>query len=216
MPKQIDSSSKVAYIYNAVTDKWHPLAGTVNTAAPHTWSGEQSFSSVTTFEQVLKAKAGVNNFLNPEQRDAAFVGVSNENKKGIVCFVRNNAAGSAINDLQFFDGTNWRSYSDSASLLSKTNVASYTLELSDAGKTIMASSDTVNEIVIPANSTVPFVIGQRFDIIRYGVGITSITAVQGVTINSKNSNKKIAAQFSGATLIKTDVNTWTLIGDLTA
>lgn len=216
MAKTIDSSSKVAYIYNSTTDKWHPIAGTVNTAAPYTWSGEQSFTSTTTFEQVLKAKAGVNNFLNATQRDAAFANISSENKRGIVCFIRVDSSGLPLNDLQFFDGTSWRSYGDSAILLTKTNTASYTIGLADAGRTILALSDTVNEIVIPADSTVSFAIGQRLDIIRYGAGATSISAVQGVTINSKNSNKKIAAQFSGATLIKTNENTWTLIGDLTA
>ena len=174
------------------------------------------FSTAVTFDSVVKAKAGVNNFLNPAARDLIFNGISSENKKGIVCFVRNDAAGLPINQIQYFDGTNWRSYSDSTPLLSKTNTATYTIVLEDAGRTIIANSDTANTIVVPANSTTPFVIGQRLDIIRYGVGITSISGADGVTIQSKNSNKKIAARYSGATLIKLEENTWILVGDLIA
>lgn len=216
MPKVIDSESKVAYIYSSATDKWHPIAGAVNTGAAYTWSADQQFSTTVTFESVVKAKAGVNNFLNPAARDLAFTGVSLENKKGVVCFVRNDASGLPINQIQYFDGTNWRLHSDSTLLLSKTNTATYTITLEDAGRTIIANSDTLNEVVVPANSTTPFVIGQRLDIIRYGVGLTSIAGANGVTIQSKNSNKKIAARYSGATLIKIEENTWILVGDLIA
>jgi len=216
MPKVIDSESKVAYIYSSATDKWHPIAGAVNTGAAYTWSADQRFSSTVTFDTVVKAKAGVNNFLNPAARDLVFADISAENKKGIVCFVRNDAAGLPINQIQYFDGTSWRSFSDSTPLLSKTNTATYTITLEDAGRTIIANSDTANEILVPANSTTPFVIGQRLDILRYGVGITSIAGAVGVTIQSKNSNKKIAARYSGATLIKIEENTWILVGDLIA
>jgi hypothetical protein len=216
MPKVIDSESKVAYIYSSATDKWHPIAGAVNTGAAYTWSADQRFSSTVTFDTVVKAKAGVNNFLNPAARDLVFTDISAENKKGIVCFVRNDAAGLPINQIQYFDGTSWRSSSDSTPLLSKTNTATYTITLEDAGRTIIANSDTANEILVPANSTTPFVIGQRLDILRYGVGITSIAGAVGVTIQSKNSNKKIAARYSGATLIKIEENTWILVGDLIA
>ena len=88
----------------------------------------------------------------------------------------------------------------------------------DAGKTINAlctTPDTIT-ITVPANSTTPFVNGQKIEIFRSGTGDVSIAGAGGVTINSKNSNKKIAAQFSGCVLVKTDTNTWLLIGDLTA
>ena len=75
---------------------------------------------------------------------------------------------------------------------------------------------TANDLTVPLNSSVPFIIGQRMDVVQTGAGQTTIVPVLGVTINSKNSNKKIAARYSGATLIKTDTDTWLLIGDLTA
>jgi hypothetical protein len=46
----------------------------------------------------------------------------------------------------------------------------------------------------------------------------AVTFVQGSGVNilSKNSNKNIASRWSGATIVKTDTNTWVLIGDLIA
>jgi hypothetical protein len=131
-----------------------------------------------------------------------------------VCFVRQEDSGEIINQIQYYYNGVWRSYQDSTTLNEKTS--SYTLVLSDAGKTINMNVGTANDLTVPLNGSVPFVIGQRLDIVQTGAGQTTIVATGGVTINSKNSNKKIAARYSGATLIKTDTNTWLLIGDLTA
>jgi beta-lactamase superfamily II metal-dependent hydrolase len=59
-------------------------------------------------------------------------------------------------------------------------------------------------------------VGQKIEIIRKGSGEVSIAGAVGVTINSKNMNKRIASQYSGAILVKDDTNTWILIGDLKA
>ena len=71
-------------------------------------------------------------------------------------------------------------------------------------------------ITIPAASTTNFAINSRLDILRLGTGNVSVTPDSGVTLLSKNNNRKIAARYSGATCIKIDTNTWILIGDLTA
>ena len=72
------------------------------------------------------------------------------------------------------------------------------------------------DVTIPPNSSAPFPIGSRLDVVRVGTGTVTFVQGSGVTINSKNSNKKIAARYSAASIIKTDTNTWVLIGDLTA
>ena len=84
------------------------------------------------------------------------------------------------------------------------------------------SSDAIT-ITIPANSTTSFVKGQKIEFIRNGSGavtfageVTTVGQPSPVTINSKFSNKKIAAQYSGAVITKKDTNTWLLLGDLTA
>lgn len=208
----ISSNGKVGYIYDSADSTWYPIAGTTNTSANYAWTGTHSFASnPVTFDQVLKAKAGVNNFLNPTARDAAITSASN----GIVCFVQQTDAGAQINQVQYYYNGSWRSVSDSATLSPVTS--NYTLVLGDAGKTINVDSASAVQITVPLNSSVAFVVGQRLDVIRSGAGDVEILAASGsVIINSKNSNKKIASRYSGATLIKVDTNTWVLIGDLKA
>jgi beta-lactamase superfamily II metal-dependent hydrolase len=63
---------------------------------------------------------------------------------------------------------------------------------------------------------VPFPTGTQIAFIQVGAGQTTFAAGPGVEILSKNSNKRISARYSPATLIKRDTNTWILIGDLTA
>jgi len=206
----IDTTGKVAYMYDEETDTWYAISGAINTAAPYTWTSTQSFNNTILVNDVLNAKAGVNNFQNPTARDTAIPSPIN----GIVCFVRQENSGAVINQLQYYYNGVWRDHQDSTALTEKTS--SYTLTLSDAGKTINMNVATANDLTIPLNGSVPFAIGQRLDIIQTGAGQTTIVATSGVTINSKNSNKKIAARYSGATLIKLDTDTWILIGDLTA
>lgn len=205
----ISSEGKVAYVYESSTSTWHPVAGTTNTGATFNWTGVHNFGAAVSFTEVLNAKAGVNNFLNPAARDAALPSPVN----GIVCFVRQNANGNEINEVQYYDNA-WRSLNDSTTIVLKT--ANHTSELSDAGKTIDMYASTANTVTIPPYSSVAFPIGSRFDIVQSGTGQTSIVAGSGVTIYSKNSNKKIAAQYSGCTIYKKDTNAWILIGDLTA
>jgi len=206
----VNTTGKVAYMYDEETDTWYAISGAINTAAPYEWTSTQTFNNTVLANDVLQAKAGVNNFQNPTARDTAIPSPIN----GIVCFVRQEDGGAVINQLQYYYNGVWRDNQDSTSLSTKT--ASHTLVFSDAGKTINMNIATANDLTVPLNSSVPFIIGQRMDVVQTGAGQTTIVPVLGVTINSKNSNKKIAARYSGATLIKTDTDTWLLIGDLTA
>lgn len=206
----ISNNAKVAYIYDQATDTWHPVAGLVNTSENYQWSGSNTFSSSVSFEDVVTAKAGVNNFLNPTARDAAITAPTN----GIVAFVRQDDAGNQINQIQYYYNGSWRFVNDATKLLSQTS--NYTLSYSDVGNTVIIDAATNTEVTVPPNSTTAFIIGQRLEIIRAGTGEVDIVEGSGVTIRSKNSNLRIAAQYSGAVLIKTDTNTWLLIGDLTA
>lgn len=206
----INSDGKIAYIYNQSNDTWYAIGGAVNTNAEYTWTADQTFSSVVNFDTVVNAKAGVNNFQNPAARDAEITSPTN----GIVCFVRQEDDGSVINQVQYYYNGEWRYVYDAFSFVTK--IADYTITKKDSGKTLMFTSSSDLVVTIPANSITPFVIGQKIEIVRNGTGNVSIDGAVGVTINSKNSNKKIAAQFSGAVLTKVDTNTWLLIGDLTA
>jgi len=206
----INSDGKVAYIYNQANDTWYALGAAVNTNAEYTWTADQDFNAVVTFDTVVNAKAGINNYQNPTARDSAITAPTN----GIVCFVRQENSGTVINQLQYYHNGEWRFINDSVDFLAKT--ADYTIEKTDSGKTISVTSLTDVVITIPAHSTAPFVVGQKIEILRNGSGNVTIAGAVGVILNSKNSNKKIAAQYSGAVISKIDTNTWILIGDLTA
>lgn len=210
----ISSQSKVAYLFDGTN--WRPISGVASTSADYTWSGDHVFnsSSTVTFETVVKNKAGINNFANPLARDAAITSPVT----GLVAFIAQDSDGQTINDIQFYDGTRWRSSNDSAILKALTvSAGSYTLVITDAGNSLKVSDSAASTIYIPENSSVAFKVGQKIEILRYGSGAVSIAPLNGnVTLNSKNSNRKIAAQYSGAVLTKMGTNEWLLIGDLTA
>ena len=94
--------------------------------------------------------------------------------------------------------------------------ASYTLVLTDAGKTITMSVGSANNLTVPLNSSVAFATGTMINVIQIGAGQTTLVATSGVTINSKSGNLKITGQYSGVTLYKRDTNTWVAVGDLSA
>lgn len=206
----VSSSSKVAYMYDAASDTWYAVAGTANTNVAYQWNAAHTFGSIVTANDVIRAKGGVNRFQNPTARDA----VITSPLKGTVCFVEQTNGGTDINQVQIYNGTSWIGMLDTSILSTKT--ADYNLGLADAGQTLLIDSASDRIVTVPLNSAVPFAIGQRLDVVRLNTGNVTFAGAVGVTINSKNSNKKIAARYSGATLIKYDTNTWVLIGDLTA
>ncbi len=206
----ISSNSKVVYMYDEVSDTWYAVAGVANTNVPYSWTQAHTFGAIVTVNDVIRAKAGINRFQNPASRDA----VITSPQAGIVCFVAQTDGGTDINELQYYVDGSWKGITDTAIFSNK--VANHTLVISDPGKTITVDSSSDITITVPPNSDVAFAIGHRLDIVRLGAGNVTVAQGSGVTINSKNSNKKIAARYSGATLIKYDTNTWILIGDLTA
>jgi hypothetical protein len=200
----ISAVGKVGYIYDQPNDTWHPVAGYANTTETYTWSGPHTFSNTVNFDSVLNAKAGVNNFQSESTRNAAIPSPIN----GIVVFIRDS------NQIQYYHNGAWRVYGDNANLVEKTS--GHVLELIDAGTTIQMNVSSGHTVTIPTNAQVPFQIGTQIAFVQIGLGQTSFTSASGVDILSKNSNKKISARYSPATLIKRDTNTWILIGDLTA
>jgi len=207
----IDSVGKVAYVYDQSDDRWYPVAGYANTAVPYSWSGTHQFTNTVTFDSVLNAKAGINNFLDPAARAAAITAPTN----GLVTFIRQTNDGQILNQIQYWYLDAWRVYGENAQLLSKT--ISFTLSPTDAGRTIDAESASSITVTIPANTpSATFLVGTQIAFIQTGPGQLVFDPASGVTLLSKNNNKKVAARYSPATLIKKSANTWILIGDLTA
>lgn len=211
MTVEISSAGKIAYILKkgngtTIPDVWYPIAGGVDPSANIPWSGIHSFSNTVNFNTVVNAKAGINNFANATERTSV-LGAAPQN--GTTAYLRDT------NEFYYFYNGSWRVYSDNAYLSSKTT--SFTLAMTDAGKTLDVDSSSPIVITVPRTSTVAFPIGTQIGIIQTGSGQVSFTTEDGtVTILSKNSNKKISARYTPATLIKRTDATWILIGDLTA
>jgi len=93
--------------------------------------------------------------------------------------------------------------------------ASYTLALADRGKLVETNVGAANTLTVPPNSSITFPIGTKIDIAQYGAGQTSIVPGAGVTVRSALGALKLAAQYSGASLVKIGTDEWYLFGDIT-
>ena len=200
----VSTNGKVAYIYDEPTDTWYPVAGNVSTSSDYDWTGDHSFAAPVSFQDVVKSKAGVNNFQNPATRDSAIPSPI----VGAVCFVRQTDSGVDINQIQYYTSVGWVSAYD---VRYSTKTGAYTLTLADSGTIVIVNSSSDVNVTVPLNL---FPLGAKIDIVRTGTGEVSIAPASSVTIRSKNSAKRLSLPYSGATLIQNGVNDWLLIGDL--
>lgn len=102
-----NNDGKPAYMFQAgatSTDGvWYAIAGKIDTAYGYTWTGAHTYLNDVVFDDAVTTTEGWNNFLNPAARDAALpVPV-----RGTICFVRQDAGGSALNQIQYYDGSAW-------------------------------------------------------------------------------------------------------------
>jgi hypothetical protein len=92
----------------------------------------------------------------------------------------------------------------------------YTLAVGDAGELVTLANASAITLTVPTNASVPFAIGTQITIARAGSGSLTVVGDTGVTVSSADGNLKLRVQWSAATLIKTNTNSWILIGDLSA
>ena len=92
----------------------------------------------------------------------------------------------------------------------------YTLALTDDGKIVEMNNASANTLTVPPNSSVAFPVGSQILVLQTGAGQTTLAAGAGVTINSKDGNLKLSAQWCAATLIKRATDVWVVVGDLSA
>jgi hypothetical protein len=72
-------------------------------------------------------------------------------------------------------------------------------------------------VSIPTDATFNFDIGTQISLLNIGTGVITIAATTpGTTTVNATPGLKLRAQWSSATLIKRAVNTWVVVGDLTA
>ena len=92
----------------------------------------------------------------------------------------------------------------------------YTTVLTDDGKLITCSNASAIALTIPPNASVAYGIGTQINIAQLGAGQVTITAGAGVTLNSSGTKLKTKDQYAVATCVKTDTNTWFVVGNLSA
>jgi hypothetical protein len=93
--------------------------------------------------------------------------------------------------------------------------SSRTLQLSDAGKLIRMTNSAATTVTVPHNDSVQFPTGTTITVL-YSGGVSNICTLSpgsGVTLNG-TPGLKLRTQWSAATLIKLDTNTWVASGDL--
>ena len=96
----------------------------------------------------------------------------------------------------------------------KTEVGdtTYTFALADSGGYFRFTNASPVSVTIPSNASVAFDIGTQIDVLQGGAG--KVTFGGSVTINSLSGNKSLSGQYAGGTLVKSDTDTWDLVGSL--
>lgn len=96
-----------------------------------------------------------------------------------------------------------------------TQVASYTLAITDANNMVEMNVAGANTLTVPPNSAVAFPVGTQVTIGQYGAGLTTIAAGAGVSLRAYNGNLKLAGQYAVCALIKRATDEWYVAGNLT-
>lgn len=94
------------------------------------------------------------------------------------------------------------------------NTTAKTLALSDANKLFICSHAGNQTVTIPSNATAAFPIGTMITFLLTSPYKVTFVGASGVTLTSIDSLVTLATQFAMASLIKTDTNTWQLVGAL--
>jgi len=92
----------------------------------------------------------------------------------------------------------------------------YTTVLADAGKLVSITNAASQTVTIPPNSSVAYGVGDQINILALSTATTTIAAGAGVTLNSNGAKLVLNGQFALATCLKTDTNTWLVVGNVKA
>jgi hypothetical protein len=91
-----------------------------------------------------------------------------------------------------------------------------TLAIIHEGRVLRVTSASNLTITIPLNSSVALPVNTEIAVLRYGTGTVSISPTSGVTLNSKNAERKISGQYGSVALKKIGTDEWVLVGSLEA
>lgn len=91
---------------------------------------------------------------------------------------------------------------------------SYTLVLTDAAKAVEMNVAGANNLTVPPNSSVAFLVGTVIEVAQLGAGTTTLVPGAGVTLQSRSGLLNLAGQFAVASLRKRSTDVWLVAGDL--
>ena len=145
MPASFDNSGKPAYMYDEVGDTWYAFGAKIDTASAYEWTNTQTFLNTSTFNDTVNMLDGFNNFLNPAARDAAITSPI----QGTLAFVRQDAGGNTINQIQYYTGSAWAGLDGDISGVT----AGTGLTGGGTSGAITISLDTTSVYVVPSQAT---------------------------------------------------------------
>jgi hypothetical protein len=118
-----DNDGKPAYMFKQGASSsdgvWYAVGAKVDTSAAYEFTGANSFTNTVLFDDAVTATNGWNNFLNPAARDAALA----TPLRGTICFVRQDAGGAALNQIQSYDGSAWVASGDVFGVTAGTGIS---------------------------------------------------------------------------------------------
>lgn len=83
----------------------------------------------------------------------------------------------------------------------------YTLVLTDAGKTVTLNNASAVTVTLPTNASVAYEIGTVIEFTNKGAGVVTISPAGGVTLN----NSSTLAQYASCYIQKLETNTWVMV-----
>lgn len=112
------------------------------------------------------------------------------------------------NVYQYYNGSAWVDLLPAAPTVNNIS-ANYTIQATDVNKFVVSTGSAITVTI--ANV---LTVGQRIDFLQDGTGQITFAAGSGVTLQSKGSKLKTAAQESAATVLCVASGQYRLIGDL--
>lgn len=96
-------------------------------------------------------------------------------------------------------------------LAANLQTAAYTLVLADANKVVELNAASAVTLTVPPNSSVAFPVGTIIEVCQIGAGQVTVATGAGVSIDPP-TRRKLAGQFSSATLRKRTTDGWIAAG----